>query len=241
MRTCNAVTGQWGGWGACSVPDCRECAGTPDSETQSCTPEGYTTACGTQTKTQTCDEYTGLWQWGDWGDCSASSCGDACTQEGNEEREACNATWDHGGLHHPPCGEQTRICRNGRWSAWSSCARSNSCCDESTKNTNGINAYCYECQAWVAPDLPGDDGNSTHVAVPGGNSFFSFYYTGECIETCPTGPLSTAPTCQDGDAVLIGDRFICEKNGEWRPVPCSHKYPVRCGCDYGSNHGQTGS
>jgi prepilin-type N-terminal cleavage/methylation domain-containing protein len=70
---------------------------------------------------------------------------------------------------------------------------------------------------------------------------FSFYYTGECIETCPTGPLSTAPTCQDGDAVLIGDRFICEKNGEWRPVPCSHKYPVRCGCDYGSNHGQTGS
>lgn len=242
-RVCNTATGQWGGWSACSVPDCQNCEGTPaNPQTQSCTPDGYNTACGTQSRSQTCNEYTGQWQWGDWGDCNASSsCGEACSQEGTREVESCTASWDYGGLHHPPCGERERFCRDGHWSAWSRCARSNSCCDESTKNTTGLSAYCYECQAWVAPDLPGDnpgdDDNSAHVAVPGGNSFFSFYYTGECIETCLTGLLSTAPECEDGDAVLIGDRFICENNGEWRPVPCSQKYPVRCGCYWGSHGG----
>lgn len=155
-RTCDASTGTWSGWSACSIPDACSCEG---ESTQSCGCQGK------GTRSRTCNTSNGTWS--EWGSCSVS---DACECVGTkpEESQSCNE-----------CGTRTRsvTCNasTGQWSAgaWSACDKTPAqcvTCKEDEVHTGKTNEYGCECKLGNPVNLTSFQKNSYACCAPDGST-----------------------------------------------------------------------
>ena len=89
-RTCDNSTGMWNDWNTCSISDACECKEEDKpEESQTCT----SCEIGTQTRSVTCNQETGEWEAGPWGECNQTE--EDCSEAGGE---TCQAYADAGRL-----------------------------------------------------------------------------------------------------------------------------------------------